>query len=1047
MSRNTWIALLGLLAVAGGAYLFTRLGGDADMPVGLGALRVPEGFTVELAAGPDLVQFGMMATFDERGRLFVCESSGRNVRNDEMKANPEYRIRLLEDTNGDGRFDTSKVFAEKLTQPAGVVWFQGSLFVASPPDLLRYDDTDGDGVSDHREVILTGWNLSANAASLHGPILGPDGWLYLTDGRHGYKIQTKEGTVVEGKASRIWRCRPDGTGLEWVSGGGFDNPVEVAFTPSGDTIGTMTYFTDPRDGMRDALLHFVEGGVYPKWHPFAAEFQRTGELMPVMTKFARIAPSGLMRYEGDAWGAEFKNNLYSAQFNPHRVQRHQLFRTSATFRTEDEDFLTSLDPDFHPTDVWQDADGSILVMDTGAWFIHGCPVSRISKPEIRGGIYRIRKKDAVKQTDPRGLNLEWNDAPHATIAARLEDPRPAVRTWAQHVLAGRGMDAAAAVGEIRRNAADPEARAGAVFTLARMGAADALREALDDKDPEVRVAAARMLGMARDEAALDRLIAMAKAEEPQVRRQAATAAGQIALGRPHAARTSTALLAAAADAEDRFIEHSIIWALLRMGQTGPLAAGLRDPNERVRKAALIALDQMERSPLRREQVIPLLSDTSRELSGAALWVASRHADWSRDVIRHLESRLRAAQLGEDDATTVRAALLEYCPDSQVQGILAGLATDVGLATDRRLLVLDVFDRCPVQQFPKAWEESLARALDAQDNAVRLRAVSIVRTRAIAGMEDKLQQMAASDAGDALRVAALGALVTTRPEVTPEQAEYLFSRLASDVEATLRMQAAQIIARTKLSGDLLEQLAAEVMPKADALALPALLTPFTGDKSESVGRALVAALGKSDVSLGDTDIERLEKLLGEYPDALRGDSAKLIAAMRAGHEQRFRRLKELEPLLRANGDTGRGRTIFFGSKVACSECHTIGMEGGHVGPDLTAIGAIRSGPDLLEAIIFPSASFVPGHEIFRVATDAEVFSGVIGERNDRYVLLVTGPGEQVRIPRSKIVSMDPSPVSLMPDGLDEALTRQELTDLLAFLQAQTTRPEGAAPGGR
>ena len=91
------------------------------------------------------------------------------------------------------------------------------------------------------------------------------------------------------------------------------------------------------------------------------------------------------------------------------------------------------------------------------------------------------------------------------------------------------------------------------------------------------------------------------------------------------------------------------------------------------------------------------------------------------------------------------------------------------------------------------------------------------------------------------------------------------------------------------------------------------------------------------------------------------------------------MQKLEPLLRAGGDVGRGRRIFFGEKVACSSCHTIGTEGGHVGPDLTGIGAIRSGHDLLEAVVFPSASFVPGHEVYNVETANERIAGVIRSR--------------------------------------------------------------------
>src|SRR5438093_9146155 len=123
-------------------------------------IRVPEGFIVERVAVPDLVAYPMLGTLDDRGRLFLCESSGKNVTTEEMKANPEFRIRLLEDLNGDGIYDRSQVFADKLTMPAGAVWYRKSLYVASPPDLIRFDDTNNDGIADRREVVLTGWNLS-----------------------------------------------------------------------------------------------------------------------------------------------------------------------------------------------------------------------------------------------------------------------------------------------------------------------------------------------------------------------------------------------------------------------------------------------------------------------------------------------------------------------------------------------------------------------------------------------------------------------------------------------------------------------------------------------------------------------------------------------------------------------------------------------------------------------------------------------------------------------------------------------------------------------
>lgn len=555
---RTFAAFLCVAILAAAGWLYWRR--DKPAPTGLQALRVPDGFTIEKVAGSDLVAYPMMGTYDDQGRLFICESSGNTLDNAQMKANPDYRIRLLEDRNLDGVFDRSQVFADKLTLPAGAVWKGNSLYVASPPDLLRFEDTNGDGVADIKEVIVTGWKMSANAASLHGPFFGPDGWLYLTDGRHGFDIKTKDGRQFKGLGSRIWRVRPDGTGLEWLAGGGFDNPVELDFTTSGETIGTMTYFKDPENGERDALLHFVEGGVYPKWYSVVSEFKLTGDLMPVMTKFARIAPAGLMRYRTAAFGKEFQHNLYTAQFNPHRVQRHVMHREGASFRTEDSDFLTSGDPDFHPTDVMEDADGSLLVFDTGAWFIHGCPISRVAKPEVKGAIYRIRKAGAKPVDDPRGKKFNLAAMPLSDVARLLEDARPPVRDRAVEFLVQAGQGAVSALASIRDSSKIDEARSAAVFALYRIDTAEArasVRAALGDGDFRVRISAARCTGMSGDREALPRLMQMARGDHPAARRQAIAALGQI--GDPS---VIPALTAAAANPEDRFVEHSTIYSLI-----------------------------------------------------------------------------------------------------------------------------------------------------------------------------------------------------------------------------------------------------------------------------------------------------------------------------------------------------------------------------------------------------------------------------------------------------------------------------------------------------
>jgi putative heme-binding domain-containing protein len=140
-----------------------------------------------------------------------------------------------------------------------------------------------------------------------------------------------------------------------------------------------------------------------------------------------------------------------------------------------------------------------------------------------------------------------------------------------------------------------------------------------------------------------------------------------------------------------------------------------------------------------------------------------------------------------------------------------------------------------------------------------------------------------------------------------------------------------------------------------------------------------------------------------------------------------------------GDLERGRKLYFG-KAVCASCHTVGADGGKLGPDLTSIQRDRSAHDLLEAIVYPSASFVREFETYRVKTKTNDYTGIIKEKNPDAILLATSPQTSVRILRPEIVSMQIVDVSLMPQGLDKLLTDQEMADLMAFIIGQDQDPE-------
>lgn len=354
--------------------------------------KLPSGYALTVAAAPPLVTHPIAGCFDDRGRLFVGDAVGVNWKKDQLEAAPPNRVLMLEDTDGDGGYDKSTVFADKMTFPAGAAWLDGSLYVASPPGLWKLTDTDGDGIADRREMIAGGFDYTGNAADVHGPFLHPDGRLYWCHGRKGYKAAGKDGKVVfEGKSSGIWSIRPDGTDLRWHALLAGDNPVEVDFTPQGELIGVQNlYYNQPRG---DTLVHWLYGGVYERADlpQVIAGLPRTLPAMPVMHNFGHVAVSGACFWKSypEDRGEDAPLQFLVTHFNTQRVVRAELTRDGSTYRATENEFLKLDDPDIHLTDVIEAPDGSLIVLNTGGWFRLGCPSSLMAKPDVMGSVLRI----------------------------------------------------------------------------------------------------------------------------------------------------------------------------------------------------------------------------------------------------------------------------------------------------------------------------------------------------------------------------------------------------------------------------------------------------------------------------------------------------------------------------------------------------------------------------------------------------------------------------------------------------------------------------------
>lgn len=991
---------------------------------------VPRGFVAEKVAGPPLIKHPMFACLDDRGRLYVAGSSGGKLNAAQRLESPPDVIRRLEDTDGDGTYDKYVIFADRLTYPQGLVWHDGAIYTASPPSLWRLEDTDGDGVADRRDELLTGFPFTGIADDFHGPFLGPDGRIYCGVGRFSYDIRRPGGpTIRKGGAPIVLRCRPDGSEVETVSAG-LGNPVEVAFSAEGEAFACGTFLATPEmgEGMRDAIIHCVEGGVFPVRDRNSSEDRRTGDLLPPMTHLGVAAPSGMVRARGRRRGDDARPVLYSALFNMHKVQRHVLARDGATYRSREDDFLVSTVTDFHPTDVLEDADGSLLVVDTGGWFRH-CPTSQIARRNVQGAIYRVRRREARRPADPRGLALKWEGCEPVELVRRLDDDRFAVRDRAVAQLASGGAASVPALrGEGLRGRTSARSRVGALWALNRIEGPEAraaVRAALNDGDRGVRLVAATVAGRHRDPEGIARLVAMLKGDTPPIRREAATALGRI--GRPEAV---AALLDGLRAGGDRFLDHALIFALIAIDDRRATAPGLTDPGANVRRGALIALDQMDGGRLAPADVTPLLDPEAPALRQAAIRVIAAHPSWAHDLVGVFRAWLARGELADDQREALRNTLPAFAHDPSIRELMASALGDGATPVSTRTMLLEVV-AADVRGPAERWHGALERCLEDRDERVARQAAVAVGALGVSAFDETLIRLARDPSRPKdLRLDAIEAVAPRLAHIDPGLVSFLTERLEADESPLYRMAAARCLGISHLDAGQLLDLSAAVA-RAGALILPRLLPAFGHCADREVGARLVEALARAP-GLRSLTPAALREALQSYPPEVQAEASSLFQRLDVREDEKASRLAELEPIL-ARGDPRRGREVFFGTRAACSTCHTAQSSGGRVGPDLSRIGWVRTGRDLLEAIVFPSASFARGFEPYLVETHSgQVLAGVIASEDAESISLVTAGHGLVRLPRSSVESLQPSPESIMPRGLEANMSRQELADLVAFL---------------
>jgi putative membrane-bound dehydrogenase-like protein len=384
-------------------------------------MKVPEGFSVELvAAEPDVVNPVAM-TIDERGRFWVTESFEYPRRS---PGKGRDRIKILEDTDADGKVDKVTIFAEGLNIPSGIAVGHGLVWVANSPDIMILQDTDGDDKADETSVIVTGFGRDDTHELPNSLTWGPDGWLYGLNGVFN-PSHVKQGEKEFKFTCAMFRIHPMTREFQ-IFCEGTSNPWGIAFDGEGSAFISACVI--------DHLWHLTETGYYHRqggpYPPFTWKLESI-----VKHKHQKAAYCGITYFDSDAYPEKYRNKLYMGNIHGNCINVDKLQRQGATyFATPEEDFLSANDAWFMPVAQKTGPDGCLYVLD---WYDrYHCYQDANRDPEgidrAKGRLYRVRYKDT-----PRAGTFNLDDEKVAGLIEKLDSPNIYVRETAQRVLISR----------------------------------------------------------------------------------------------------------------------------------------------------------------------------------------------------------------------------------------------------------------------------------------------------------------------------------------------------------------------------------------------------------------------------------------------------------------------------------------------------------------------------------------------------------------------------------------------------------------------------------
>jgi putative heme-binding domain-containing protein len=537
-------------------------------------------------------------------------------------------------------------------------------------------------------------------------------------------------------------------------------------------------------------------------------------------------------------------------------------------------------------------------------------------------------------------------------------------------------------------------------------------------------AAARALALCEDKKSGDSLAALLESTNAPVRRAVAEALS-VCGSRAHAPRLTDAL----ATAVDDFERHACILALLVLADEPFVRALLKHDSPALRRAALHLLDEPRFGTLRFTDLLVPLGDPDAGLSLAARQLLERHPSWARDALPWLRQEIAMDSTDANHAAALENLFVAFQSDSSIRNLISERLGPGSNASDRtRALLLDALPSLTLRPPEPTWLNAIRPAFT--NAALRGSALRMAAAYPNPNWEPALAQLSEDSTLPASQRFLAARLSARQPALSEAMFALVSSSLRSQASAADRLSAVELLARARLSSGqlrvLLDVLRGSVPVPLEAI-LPALARATDEETRPVLGEFLLTRL-KSGWSPARAT---LDPALAIFPEgsAVRGS---LVNAWEQNNSAMRQRLSDFKPLLKG-GDPERGREWF--ATAACNGCHRIGQGGGMVGPDLTKIGAIRSGEDLLESILYPSSSFAQGYEPYSLTRkDGEELSGNLVSQGPEGVKLRDATGLIYRVRADDIASLRRQQLSVMPEGLEQLLTREQFADLLAYLQS-------------